>query len=199
LQGMCNLKRLESEDGYFPDDVGTEIVDRLSSLPFQLEHLTWPSDDRLLSAFIWNQPQLKSLKITASWSIRYDPGALPALSSLSKLSTTVPGIQSLLPGRKITSLHWIPDLYDPVDEIDDLHQLTSSLRQLKTLVFGGSFTRPPLWIISTYLDNITVLHLITLRNVVCFSLSNSAYKGDAHSRRRRKRKGQWQSFPNSST
>ncbi|KAF8968493.1 hypothetical protein BDZ97DRAFT_353223 [Flammula alnicola] len=154
LQEMKNLKHLR-----FRARGGVASAHILRGCSFQLESLYWGcnSDEKELARNVLPlQPNMKQLRV--KWNEQ---------KKVSPLRSTCPGLVSLagdrgvieafLPGRKITTLTWIPDLDDSTTKIA---HLSDQLNRLRFLSFGGYFERPKLDLIVDHLQALEVLELL---------------------------------------
>ncbi|PPR05344.1 hypothetical protein CVT26_011608 [Gymnopilus dilepis] len=132
-----------------------------SGPPFQLQKLHWGnhSDERFMERILVQQGNsLREL----SFECRPHPAPFPlqACPDLDCLYGNRAAIEALLPGRKVTRLSWVPELDD--SNADPVVGLDKELSALRTLSFGGYFSRPKLELIAQFLERLEVLELVGL-------------------------------------
>ncbi|KAF8873532.1 hypothetical protein CPB84DRAFT_1798281 [Gymnopilus junonius] len=117
----------------------------------QLEKLMWGnhSDERSISKILIQQ---------SPPSVNSHSGAVHA--QLHALWGNRAAIEALLPGRHVTRLSWVPELDD--SNTDPILGLDEELGALRTLSFGGYFSRPRLELIVGFLSGLEVLEMVGL-------------------------------------
>ncbi|KAF8876977.1 hypothetical protein CPB84DRAFT_379523 [Gymnopilus junonius] len=164
---MINLKTLVFR-GFGGHPCG-ELLDMDPSSPsspsltptLQLEKLMWGnhSDERSISKILIQQsPSLRELSFGCRpRAAPFSPHACPKLDALWGNRAA---IEALLPGRHITRLSWVPELDD--SNTDPILGLDEELGALRTLSFGGYFSRPHLELIVGFLSGLEVLEMVGL-------------------------------------
>jgi hypothetical protein len=170
LKAMRNLKQL-SLSGYIPSPDDDTKVDILDGCTFQLEHLAYDARYSDIPLFLGTQTHLRILELP-SWtteppSPKYYGETCHTLElpTVTKLITSQYGMRYFMPICKVTTLCWIPDL----DDNEEIGDLAFPFSRLTALRIGGYFGRVPLQLLSPYLGQLTLLHLVTLH--VCSSFT----------------------------
>jgi len=153
LKKMINLKILN-----FREFSGQPSADLILNAPFRLEKLYWGShsDEEAMRVILAEQKDLKSLRLNCNEETR--PYSLDACPNLTFLWGNRYSIEALLPGRKVISLSWVPDLDDSIN--DPVSGLEMEFSQIKIMSFGGYFRRPSLSMIAHMLTSIELFELI---------------------------------------
>ncbi|KDR71549.1 hypothetical protein GALMADRAFT_789969 [Galerina marginata CBS 339.88] len=156
LKGMINLKIVAFQSTEVSSSTGFH-----GEYPFLLEGLDfsgpYESDDHTLLEFLQLQSKLKQLDV--EWGEEDKALILPSTCpNLDLLRGNRGAIEAFLPGRRITSLAWIPH---PLDSHNDIDHLSRSFRNIKVLSFGGIelFERPDLNVIINHLQSVEILKL----------------------------------------
>ncbi|TFK35703.1 hypothetical protein BDQ12DRAFT_737413 [Crucibulum laeve] len=153
LQEMTNLKHLN-----FREYSGQPSAHILRNCVFQLESLDWGChSESEIDVFLSGQKALRRLSI--EWDAAKLSIPLTACPNLVSLSGGCRTIEAFMPGRQITSLHWIPELYGSTLVVDSIR---NEFARLINFSFGGYFRRPHLAIVAPYLKSLEILELITL-------------------------------------
>lgn len=179
LRSLVNLKHL-AVYGARKQLMGSRLPVMFEGCPFQLESLccgdaTEPED---LVSFLETQKSLRFLNLTtpkdeitssssarlpARWASDF-PAA--ALQSLTSLQGNLDAIQSFLPGRSITVLHWLPYTNDEIRQWSlALSSISTPLRHIRRLTLGTFYIRrpeSPLAKLCEHLPNLVCLHLVSL-------------------------------------
>ncbi|KDR79977.1 hypothetical protein GALMADRAFT_1360813 [Galerina marginata CBS 339.88] len=156
MEGMVNLKIVAFQTTEVSSSTGFH-----GGYPFLLEALNfngpYESNDHTLLKFLQLQSKLKQLDV--EWSEEDKALILPSTCpNLDLLCGNRGAIEAFLPGRRITSLAWIPH---PLDSQNSIDHLSWSFRNIKVLSFGGLelFGRPDLNIIIDHLRSVEILKL----------------------------------------
>ncbi|KAK0226329.1 hypothetical protein IW262DRAFT_758757 [Armillaria fumosa] len=159
LRALTNLKMLVfrsiggSLEAYIPSDCAC-----------QLEYLDWQctseSKGSELSHFLPTQHRLRTIQ-NLQWRSDYEVPPPTSLPALSTLSGNYDAIKALLPGRTVTSLHWISDVKDV--RSPDVSELVEPLGNLETFRLGGHHERPSLALLADHLSNVKVLELFGVK------------------------------------
>ncbi|KAK0459084.1 uncharacterized protein EV420DRAFT_1538197 [Desarmillaria tabescens] len=152
LRALTNLKMLVfrsiggSLEAYIPSDCACHVLPE--------------SKGSELSHFLPTQHRLRTIQ-NLQWRPDYQvppPSSLPALSTLSG---NYDAIKALLPGRTVTSLHWISDVKDV--RHPDVSELVEPLGNLETFRLGGHHERPSLALLAEHLSKVKVLELFGVK------------------------------------
>ncbi|KAK0195815.1 hypothetical protein F5146DRAFT_1133259 [Armillaria mellea] len=159
LRALTNLKMLVfrsiggSLEAYIPSDCAC-----------QLEYLDWQctseSKGSELSHFLPTQHRLRTIQ-NLQWRSDYEVPPPTSLPALSTLSGNLDAIKALLPGRTVTSLHWISDVKDV--RYPDVSELVEPLGNLETFRLGGHHERPSLALLAEHLSKVKVLELFGVK------------------------------------
>lgn len=159
LRALTNLKMLVfrsiggSLEAYIPSDCAC-----------QLEYLDWQctseSKGSELSHFLPTQHRLRTIQ-NLQWRSDYEVPPPTSLPALSTLSGNYDAINALLPGRTVTSLHWISDVKDV--RSPDVSELAEPLGNLETFRLGGHHERPSLALLAEHLSKVKVLELFGVK------------------------------------
>ncbi|KAK0494813.1 hypothetical protein EDD18DRAFT_284818 [Armillaria luteobubalina] len=159
LRALTNLKMLVfrsiggSLEAYIPSDCAC-----------QLEYLDWQctseSKGSELSHFLPTQHRLRTIQ-NLQWRSDYEVPPPTSLPALSTLSGNYDAIKALLPGRTVTSLHWISDVKDV--RSPDVSELVEPLGNLETFRLGGYHERPSLALLADHLSKVKVLELFGVK------------------------------------
>ena len=89
-----------------------QLESMLSDAPFQLDTLVWDdfaesplSSAKFCETFLVKQTRIRRLKI--DFGLKIPPIQLPSCRNLEYLESDFPGLQALMPARKVASLVWL--------------------------------------------------------------------------------------------
>ena len=158
LSAMRNLKSLHIRV------IHRNIVqDILTDCPFQLVSFSWilPLETGRLLQFLATQGSIRCLSSRISMDTFSGPLAVPVCENLEQLEGDRGSIETFLPGRRITSLVWIPSWGDSTSGVE---HLANEFGAIQNLTFHTSFGRKHVVGFNTivpYLKNLQCLELST--------------------------------------
>lgn len=145
---------------------GHPAAELLLDAPFQLERMHWAnhSEGGIMTTVLEQQQHLKYLYLESRRGTIFPLICCPDLKELSGNRVT---LEALLPGRRVEDVAWVPELQDANFGSGGVVRIEAELRHLKTLSFGGYFSRPHFGLVVDYLDRLEKLELVGLLSDVC--------------------------------
>jgi hypothetical protein len=163
---MRDLKELHIE-GFHDNTVPKDI---LTDCPFQLLSFSWTnqlpaSTLKNVLRFLETQRDIRHLGSKIAWDPCSVPLALPTCEALEHLEGDRGAIETFLPGRKVTSLVWIPSWGDPTDDIRHLEKEFAALQKVSFYTTFGSGHIVGFDVVASYLQNLWYLELSTFASL----------------------------------
>ena len=138
----------------------------------QLKSLYWRGstlDEEEISRFLSHERALTKLNAILTGTVVHEP-SVRHLRTLTGNSWT---IRTLLPGRNITELYWIPDLELYTTTFTIIQPALGAFSRIRILSFGCGAVDKLLSHILPYLTSVEILELITMTVSVSLSFMNS--------------------------